>query len=74
MTGVPRSIRLTTEPPVDDPQYVAACHLKQRYLTRGYAKQAARRHRKLGHDRLTAYRCPYCGCWHLGHSTPRRNP
>lgn len=51
-----------------------ACTGKARHATQAGAQIALRQlRRQHGHTgQLSAYRCPHCGAWHIGH-TPGRN-
>lgn len=42
------------------------CEGKKRYRTKREAKNAAR-HAERAIGRTTAYRCPHCGAFHIGH-------
>lgn len=44
-----------------------ACRLKRMYLGRGMAEFAAYQARRRTLERIQAYRCGFCGNWHLGH-------
>lgn len=61
-----------------------ACTSKRRHDNPDAAWAAAKALRKSGKDyksarlvgggvRLSAYRCKFCGGWHIGHSVSRRN-
>jgi hypothetical protein len=42
--------------------------MKIRYWSRARARAACRRMRAIGDTgRLNAYRCSWCGWWHIGH-------
>jgi hypothetical protein len=43
------------------------CQGKRGYSTKAYAKSAGRRAEQHTKNRLTAYRCPHCDLFHLGH-------
>ena len=54
------------------------CHGKQSYPSKKEARRGLRRMRSLpaerrrfdeGDVKLTVYRCPHCGRWHVGHAT-----
>lgn len=45
------------------------CERKVRYLTRSKAKHATRQIRSRTR-KLHAYRCSYCGFWHVGRKRP----
>ena len=47
------------------PTPVAACSGKVRFASAALAHAVCKRGRRNGHLR-EAYRCPYCGGWHLG--------
>lgn len=49
-----------------------ACERKQRYATRLDAERTARDCERHGSPKLSAYRCQYCGGWHLTHKQARR--
>lgn len=42
-----------------------ACGRKARYRSRSVAEKMALRRMRDGAPDLRAYRCPYCGSWHL---------
>lgn len=48
-----------------------ACERKQRYDTRLDAERTARDCERHGSPKLSAYRCQYCGGWHLTHKQAR---
>ena len=48
-----------------------ACESKNRYASRQEAQAAARACEAHGSPKLFAYRCDYCGGWHLTHHRPR---
>lgn len=48
-----------------------ACERKRRYRTKKQAKAAIRvMEQKPGMARLNAYRCRWCGAWHIGNPPP----
>ncbi|MBI3752100.1 MAG: hypothetical protein HY263_10665 [Chloroflexi bacterium] len=51
----------------DLPLVERGCSSKAAYGTRGEARSLSRRGRHIG-GRLAAYRCRWCGLWHLGHA------
>jgi hypothetical protein len=51
-----------------------SCGRKRRYASEREALDAAYLIRMQGGEELSAYRCRFCGRWHLGHSLPDRGP
>lgn len=50
-----------------------ACDGKVRHQTRQAAHAAVQALTGKGKDRMSAYRCPWCDTWHVGHRpNPRR--
>jgi len=52
-------------------QRAKMCGRKRAYASRKAAKQATKRVPRHTRPNLHAYRCPYCGAWHVGHSQLR---
>jgi hypothetical protein len=48
-----------------------ACGEKQRYADEREALEAAYFVRLHSGERLSAYRCPFCRYWHLGHASEK---
>lgn len=48
-----------------------ACEWKRSYPTKETAVAASIRLRRRTGDRTSAYRCPFCGQWHHGHTASR---
>ena len=44
----------------------AMCYKKHGFPTRAKANSALKRLKKTKVGRVNAYRCPYCGLWHIG--------
>lgn len=49
----------------DEARYERSCASKRRYATRAEALGTARLCEDHGSPGLSAYKCPYCGGWHL---------
>jgi len=45
---------------------------KKSWHTREGAEDNARRIKRKTKDKLTAYHCPYCERWHIGHTRSKR--
>lgn len=45
------------------------CGDKVRHLTGRGARKLARQMRRRGDVQMGAYRCEYCGFWHIGHQS-----
>ena len=51
-----------------------SCYRKNKYKTRQFAKMIARKANRTEETRkhkVTPYRCPFCGYFHIGHKTLR---
>jgi hypothetical protein len=55
--------------PVND-RFDSACAGKEKFPNKdaAYSAQLYRQRQGVGHEGMHAYRCAYCGSWHLGHS------
>lgn len=54
--------------------FESECGDKRRYETKAAAKRAEKHLRTVaGGSRQHTYRCQFCGCWHNGHGTARRD-
>ena len=53
-------------------RYEHECHNKRPYPGKPDAKRALRRHLAGGGIGLHAYRCCFCGDWHVGHTNKNR--
>lgn len=52
----------------------AACRGKRAYHNKKLAKWHIRQTERLHGERLSAYRCPHCDLWHLGHRRRASEP
>jgi hypothetical protein len=52
--------------PDEDPDRRAGCESKSRYSRARAAAKAKRMRQRHDGARLTEYRCPFCGWWHIG--------
>lgn len=55
-------------------QRAKQCGRKVRYKRLADALKARQEILRRHNDRMSAYKCPFCGRWHLGHSAPWRKP
>jgi hypothetical protein len=54
-------------------EYHRSCEGKVRYPTAQEADVGAWMHEKKFEERMTHYRCWFCGNWHIGHFRPSAN-
>lgn len=50
--------------------FSASCRGKVRHRTRRHARIAVKRMWRFKRERVYAYHCNFCGCWHTGHRRP----
>jgi hypothetical protein len=62
-------VAVRAEDPVTD-RFDAACAGKEKFPNRdaAYSAQSYRQRQGVHNEGMKAYRCAYCGSWHLGHS------
>jgi hypothetical protein len=67
------SLVIRTEDAVRD-QFDSACAGKEKFPNKdaAYSAQSYRRREGVRVEGMSAYRCAYCGSWHLGHSKVKR--